>query len=165
MDITDRKQIQKRLNESQKRLEGIVVSAMDAIIAVDSDQKIVVFNAAAEKMFACPVKDAIGTTIDRFIPERFRTAHAGYVREFGKTGVTNRAMGTLGGLWGLRANGDEFPIETSISHVESDGKVLFTVIVRDVTERTNAEAALRESEQGPVGCKHSSRDDLDGGPG
>ena len=93
------------------------------------------------------LKDAIGTTIDRFIPERFRTAHAGYVREFGKTGVTNRAMGTLGGLWGLRANGDEFPIETSISHVESDGKVLFTVIVRDVTERANAEAALRESEE------------------
>ena len=56
VDITDRKQIQKRLNESQKRLEGIVVSAMDAIIAVDSDQKIVVFNAAAEKMFACPAE-------------------------------------------------------------------------------------------------------------
>ena len=100
VDITDRKQIQKRLSESQKRLEGIVVSAMDAIIAVDSEQKIVVFNTAAEKMFACPAKDAIGTTVDRFIPQRFRTAHAGHVSEFGETGVTHRAIGTLGAFWG-----------------------------------------------------------------
>jgi PAS domain S-box-containing protein len=146
VDITDRKQIQKKLRDSQNRLEGIVVSAMDAIVAVDSDHKIMVFNAAAERMFACAAEDAIGTTIDRFIPERFRAANAGHIRELGKTGVTNRAISTLGSSWGLRTNGEEFPIEASISQVEADGRVLFTVIIRDVTERTNVENALRESE-------------------
>jgi len=146
VDITDHKQIQKKLSESQKRLEGIVASAMDAIVAVDPEQKIVVFNAAAEEMFGCSAQDAIGTSLDRFIPERFRGAHAGHIRQFGKSGVINRAMGTLGSLWGLRANGEEFPIEASISYVEADGKVLFTVIIRDVTVRMNVERALRESE-------------------
>jgi len=147
VDITDRKQIQRKLRESQKRLEGIVASAMDAIVAVDPDRKIVVFNAAAEKMFGCSAQEAIGTSLDRFIPERFRVAHAGHIRQYGKTGVTNRAMGTLNLLRGLRANGEEFPIEASISHVEAEGKILFTVIIRDVTDRVRAEGALRESEE------------------
>lgn len=146
VDITDRKQIQKKLRESQNRLEEIVASAMDAIVAVDPDHKIMVFNAAAQRMFACSASDAIGTTIDRFIPERFRAAHIGHIREFGETGVNNRAIGTLGSSWGLRTNGEEFPIEASVSQVEADGKVLFTVIIRDVTERRNGENALRESE-------------------
>jgi PAS domain S-box-containing protein len=137
VDITDRKQILKKLGESQKRLEGIVASAMDAIVAVDLEQKIVVFNAAAEEMFGCSARDAIGTSLDRFIPERFRGAHTGHIRQFGKSG---------GSLWGLRANGEEFPMEASYSYVEADGNVLFTVIIRDVTERMNVERALRESE-------------------
>ena len=146
VDITDRKRMQERLYESQRRLEGIVASAMDAIIAVDDSQRIIVFNAAAEKMFGCGSEEAIGTPIDRFIPQRFRGAHEGDIRHFGETGSTNRAMGTLGALWALRATGEEFPIEASISHTEAGGKRLFTVIIRDVTERSLAEAAVRESE-------------------
>jgi len=66
---------------------------MDAVIAVDDDQRIVVFNAAAEKMFGCPEQDAIGTLLDRFIPERFRTAHRAHLRQFGQSEVANREMG------------------------------------------------------------------------
>jgi PAS domain S-box-containing protein len=137
VDITDRIRIQKKLRESQNRLEGIVASAMDAIVAVDAHQIIVLFNAAAEEMFACSAQDAIGNPIDRFIPDHFRAVNAGHIRQFGEARVSSR---------GRRANGEEFPIEASISHVEADGRVLFTVIIRDVTERTNVENALRESE-------------------
>jgi PAS domain S-box-containing protein len=124
-----------------------VASAMDAIVAVDQDQRIVVFNAAAEKMFACPAQDAIGTLIERFIPERFRVAHAEHIRRFGDTEITTRTIGTLGALWGVRTTGEEFPIETSISHTETDGKKIFTVIIRDVTERRLSEEALKRSEE------------------
>src|SRR5438105_13031401 len=61
---------------------------------------------------------------------------------FGETGVTSRGMGTMGALWALRADGEEFQIEASISQIETRGKKLFTVILRDVTERKQAEAEL-----------------------
>src|SRR5437868_1866638 len=81
-DITARKQVQEQLRESEARLAGIVKSAMDAIIAIDAEQKIVLFNNAAEEIFGCPASEAIGTSINRFIPERFRSAHTTHVLHF-----------------------------------------------------------------------------------
>jgi PAS domain S-box-containing protein len=147
VDITDRKQTEQKLSESQNRLAGIVGSAMDAIIAVDEERRIVLFNAAAEKMFGCTQDEAVGTAIDRFIPERFRPEHEAYMRRFGESGVTTRNMGTPAALWAVRRNGQEFPMEASITHLESDGRKLFTVIIRDITERCRAEEAIRESEE------------------
>ena len=157
-DITDRKRTEEALRESQDRMTGIIASATDSIITVDSQQRIVLFNAAAEKMFRCAAAEAVGRSIDRFIPERFRSAHAAHIRQFGETGVTNRAMGALGALWAVRADGEEFQIEASISQVESGGKKLFTVILRDVTERKQAEAALRESQDRLTGILGSAMD-------
>ncbi len=124
---------------SENRLEGIVQSAMDAIISVDADQRIVLFNPAAERMFQYRAEDALGEKLDRFIPERFRTAHREHIRHFGLTNVTTRRMGQLGKISGLRADGEEFPLEASISQVEIGGKKLFSVILRDITQRVRAE--------------------------
>ena len=131
------------LGESQGRLSNIVQSAMDAIITSDEQQRILVFNTAAEKMFRCPTAEALGQPITRFIPQRYHAAHDGHIKKFGENGATARAMGALGTLWGLRADGEEFRIEASISHIKTGDKNLFTVILRDVTERVQAEA-LRE---------------------
>src|SRR5690242_8469616 len=90
--------------ESQERLLGIIASATDAIITVDAAQRITLFNAAAERMFRCPASQAIGTALDRFIPERFRGAHRAHIEEFGETGVTTRAMGHQRPLAALRAD-------------------------------------------------------------
>jgi PAS domain S-box-containing protein len=136
----------KLLRESQTRHAGIVASAMDAIITVNNEQKIVVFNPAAEKMFQCPAAQALGESISKFIPERFRKDHSRHVRKFGENGSTSRAMGALNSLSALRGNGEEFPIEASISKMETNGNQLFTVIVRDITERVAVEEALRRSE-------------------
>jgi PAS domain S-box-containing protein len=144
-DITERKRAEDGLRESQDRLTGIIQSATDAILTVDSQQCVVLFNAAAEKMFGCPAKEAVGQSLECFVPQRFRAQHGAHIRRFGETGVSNRAMGALGPLRGLRGNGEEFPIEASISQIESGGKKLFTVILRDVTERVRAEEALKES--------------------
>ena len=135
----------RELKEAGERLDVIIQSAMDAIITVDDRQNIVMFNAAAEKIFGCPVAEAIGAPLDRFIPERFRAAHRGHVRHFGETGATTRMMGARLALLGLRSNGEEFPIDASISQVVTDGGKLYTVIVRDITERRSVEEALERS--------------------
>ena len=143
-DITERKRMEDALVESQGRLASIIASAMDAILATDEDQKIVLFNAAAEGMFACSARQMIGESIERLIPERFHARHREHIQRFSETGLTTRAMGTLGALWGRRANGQEFPIEASISQVNIGGKKMFTVIIRDVTERQQIEEKLHE---------------------
>jgi PAS domain S-box-containing protein len=125
------------------RLAGIVETAMDAVISIDSQQKIVLFNGAAEKMFGCVAGYAMGRQITDFIPQRFRAAHDQHVRKFGSTGVSGRTMGRLGELAALRADGVEFPIEASISQMEVEGEKLFTVILRDISERVAAAETQR----------------------
>ncbi len=144
-DITARKRDEQELADSRLRLAGIVESAMDAIISIDEQQRIIVFNPAAEKMFRCPANEALYSPLDRFIPVRHRAAHHQHVQRFGQTGETARAMGHLRPLAALRADGEEFPIEASISQTEAGGKKLFTVILRDITERQRSEDALHQA--------------------
>jgi two-component system cell cycle sensor histidine kinase/response regulator CckA len=146
-DISKRKRMEWALRESEQRLTGIIASAMDAIITVDAQQRIILFNTAAEKMFRCSESEVQGQPIELFIPDRFRSAHREHVRRFGETGETSRTMGSLGELWAVRADGAEFQIEASISQIEPGGKKLSTVILRDVAQRKRAEDQLRESEE------------------
>lgn len=140
------------LDDNRRQLDAVIQSAMDAIITTDAEQRIVIFNAAAEKMFGWSAAEALGQPVERFIPPRFRAAHGEHISRFGSTGVTARAMGTLGSIWGLRRNGEEFPVEAAISQVESGGKKLFTVILRDITERQHAEELFRRAlESAPSG--------------
>ena len=141
-DISDRRRAEQELVDGRRRLAGIVDSAMDAIISVDAAHRIVLFNAAAETMFRCPAASAIGQPLGRFIPGRFRAAHAVHVQEFGEAGVTVRKIGQLTALTALRADGEEFPMEASISQCEVDGQKVFTAILRDITKRKEAEQAL-----------------------
>jgi PAS domain S-box-containing protein len=139
IDITERRENEVSLRESKERLAGIVSSAMDAIITVDDDQRIVLFNEAAERMFGCSAAEVMGQQVDRFIPERFRSAHTEHFRRFGETDGTGRAMGHAA-FTALRADGTEFPIEGAISKTEVGGRRLYTIVHRDITERKQAEA-------------------------
>lgn len=140
-DLTAQKQVEREIAEGRARLDGIINSAMDAVIAVDSRQRIVLFNPAAEEMFQCPAQDAVGSSLDRFISSRFRIEKGLTVGHGDEAG---RHTGALGSLTAYRRDGEEFPIEASISQSEVAGERLFTVILRDVTERKRAEEQLRQ---------------------
>ena len=153
-DVSARKAAENELRRASEerraaseRLEGIIRSAMDALITVDRNQRIIVFNEAAERIFRCSAADAIGTALGRFIPERFRSAHRAHIERFGETSVTARAMGAQIELFGLRADGEEFPIDASISQATVGGEKLYTVILRDISARKAAEDALRRSHE------------------
>ncbi len=141
-DITERKEAEEALRDSEERLAAIVDSAMDAVISVDEQQRIVLFNPAAGEMFGLSPPQAMGQPLARLIPQRFRQGHDEHIRRFGQTGLTTRHMGALGEVRGLRANGEEFPAEASISQTSVAGGKQFTVILRDISGRKQTEAAL-----------------------
>ncbi len=146
--VEARKQIEESrdaLRKSEARLHGIITSAMDAMITVDARHRIVMFNPAAEAMFGWSAAEMEGREVDDLVPERLRASHGTFVDAFGRTGVSNRRMGALGAISGLRKDGGEFPIEASISQIDISGEKLFTVILRDISERVRAESALREA--------------------
>lgn len=147
IDITARKAAEEAARARQAQLAGIVGSAMDAIISIDEDQNVVIFNAAAEKMFQCESSQAVGQSLDHFTPDRLRSASADDTGAYGLSHITKHSMDLSQPILGLRSTGEEFSIEASISQVEVQGKRTYTLILRDISERSRAEAALRESEQ------------------
>jgi PAS domain S-box-containing protein len=132
--------------ESEERLQAIIQSAMDAIVILDQHRCIVLFNAAAEQIFRCAGADAIGARIDRFIAGDLIAQLTGSSAAFEVAGMPARREGHHLVLNGVRAGGEEFPIDASVSQLRLRGADLFVLIMRDVTERRRVEAALRENE-------------------
>ena len=146
-DVSERVRGQTLLARSEARLRGILDSAMDAIVTIDEDQRIVMFNAAAEAMFLCSQREAVGSPLDTFIPERFRGVHGSHVREYGSADSAARRMGASRIVTGMRRNGEEFPIDASISQLKDGDSRYYTVILRDVSERMKVHEALRRSKE------------------
>lgn len=153
-DLTERKKLQKALLDreetlraSEERLAAIIQSAMDAIITLDHDLRVIMFNSAAEEIFRRPAEKALGQSIDTFIPERFREEFKASIQRHTEFRASNRSKYSITTLTGLRSSGEEFPFEAAISHNVVGREKLFTVILRDVTRRKQTEAALIQSEK------------------
>ena len=146
-DITRRKQTLTSLQESQARLEAIISTATDAIITTDAAEHIILFNAAAERIFGYMSEEVVGQPLDMLLPQRFQQVHTQHLRYFDRIGETARSMSTLGELWGRRANGMEFPIEVMISKATVSGQSFYTAILRDITQRKQVEDELRTKSQ------------------
>src|SRR5947209_8417914 len=144
--ISQQRASHEALRNVEARVSGIVESAMDPIVTVDERQRILVFNAAAEHVFRWPRAAVLGEPLDKLLPDRFRRGHRAHIEHFGRTGSTSRRMGGRNVLMALRADGEEFPIEASISQHSDGERRLFTVILRDITERVRAESLLERSE-------------------
>lgn len=130
------------LEHSEERLRSVVETAIDAIITVDSRGTIIFWNPQAELMFGYSANEIIGKPVAVIMPERFRQAH--------QSGLSNAASsrkskitGNILELVGLRKDGNEFPLELSLANWETREGVFFTAIIRDISERKQAESALQ----------------------
>jgi PAS domain S-box-containing protein len=145
-DITERKQLEEALRESEEMFRAISTSALDAIILVDDAGKVVYWNPAAEKMFGYTNEAIIGKDItDTIIPPTHHKFFSKFLREPLET--TTQFRGTTLSLSALRKDGTEFPIDLSVSLLMLDDKLHLLGLVRDVSERKKAEDALRTSEE------------------
>ncbi len=146
LDITERKEIDTRLQESHYRFRALADTSPDGIIAVDARGIMVFINPAAERQFGYTYSEVMGKNITILIPERYRSAHREGMDRFLKTREP-RIIGKTVELEGLRQDGSEFPIELSLSTWESKEGPFFSAIIRDITERKNSQRALKESEE------------------
>jgi PAS domain S-box-containing protein len=142
-DITDKKIAEDLLRVSEAKFAGIFSISADAIISVDSEQRIIHFNRGAEEIFGWSAAELIGDTLDKLIPARFRPGHGEHIRNFAKSSIDARRMGERREISGLRRNGEEFPAEASISKLSVGDQRIFTVVLRDVTERKLREENYR----------------------
>ena len=133
--------------ESQMRLQGIVDSAMDAIISVDAGQRITLFNRAAERIFGYELRDVLDRPLEMLIPPRFHREHHQHVEGFGRTGISSRPMMAQRIVTALRKGGEEFPIDASISQNEIRNERFYTVILRDVSHRERTRRELDQARE------------------
>ena len=138
----------REIYESELRFSEIVGSAMDAIIAFDSDGTITLFNAAAERMFSRPAAEALTGNVTTFFPEPIRQEVLDRIctraTEENDGGANSVAVDAVQSFTGLRASGEEFPVEATASCLDVRGKRTFTLILRDISERKRVELALKE---------------------
>ncbi|HYE95002.1 MAG TPA: PAS domain S-box protein [Rubricoccaceae bacterium] len=146
-DITERKQAEAALREKDALKRGIVDSALDCIISIDSEGCILEFNPAAERTFGYRAEEVLGRHMaDLIVPPHLREAHTAGLARYRETGE-GHVLGQRIEVPAVRADGAEFPAELAIDVVRlENGAEVFTAYLRDITERKRAEAALRESE-------------------
>jgi PAS domain S-box-containing protein len=138
----ERIRAEEAVRAGKARFEGILEIAEDAIISIDADQLIVLFNQGAEKIFGYTQAEIIGSPLDLLLPQRFENVHRKHIHEFAQSADVARTMGHRREVSGRRKDGSEFPAEASISKLGLGGELVFTVILRDITERKWGEAFL-----------------------
>lgn len=144
-DITRKKKMESELKDSQQKMEGILRLANDAIISINNEQKIILFNEGAEKIFGYESSEILGKPLNLLLPNRFESSHPKYVNDFGKSKETSKIMAERNEIFGLRKGGEEFYAEASISKFELQEEKVFTAILRDITEKKVFEKQLKEA--------------------
>ncbi len=146
-EIRDHIQTEEALRESRQRLVGILDNADEAIISIDSQQRIVMYNRGAEKIFGYALSEVHHQPLDILLPEAFQQIHRQHVQRFAPTPEASRQLANRSrDVLGRRQTGETFPAEASISKLQTKTGLLFTVILKDVTEQRRAEATLRQRE-------------------
>ena len=146
-DVSERTRAQELLHRSEARLRSILDIAQDAIISIDEGQRITLFNQGAERIFGYSAGEMLGQPLDRLLPARLGDAHARHVKTFAASPERARHMGARDEILGRRKDGTEFPAEASISKFLQAGQPVFTVILRDITERKLLEDQFRQAQK------------------
>jgi PAS domain S-box-containing protein len=131
------------IRQNEGRLARIVAISADAIICIDKARQITLFNEGAERVFGYAASEVMGQRIELLLPERFRNAHAGHVASFAGGRPTSRHMADRQAVFALRKDGREFPADASISKIIVEGEAVYTVVLRDVSDRFQREQERR----------------------
>ena len=131
------------IRQNEGRLARIVAISADAIICIDKARQITLFNEGAERVFGYAASEVMGQRIELLVPERFRNAHAGHVASFAGGRPTSRHMADRQAVFALRKDGREFPADASISKIIVEGEAVYTVVLRDVSDRFQREQERR----------------------
>jgi PAS domain S-box-containing protein len=133
------------LQLAEQQISTILAIAADAIISLNEKMRITVFNDGAASIFGYAKEEIIGQSLDVLIPQRYRGSHHEHVSSFVRSPIAARRMGERQEIFALRKDGTEFPAEASIAKQDIGGRVVFMVVVRDVTERKRAQAELAKA--------------------
>jgi PAS domain S-box-containing protein len=139
--LVERRRAEEALSASQQRFQAVTEAAVDAIVSADSSGRLLTWNGGAERLFGWTAEEVVGRPLTVIIPERFRQLHQEGIARVGRTGVSKLA-GQVVELSGLRRDGTEVPIELSIGSWNGPDGLAFSGVLRDITERKRAEAAL-----------------------
>jgi PAS domain S-box-containing protein len=147
-DITERKAAEAALRESEALKRGIVEAALDCVITIDGEGHVLEFNPASEQTFGYRADEVLGRKlVELIVPPHLRAAHAAGLARYRETGEPH-VLGQRIEVPAVRADGTEFPVELAIHEVPLEGgRAVFTAYLRDISERKQAEAALRASEE------------------
>jgi formate hydrogenlyase transcriptional activator len=157
LDITERKRAERARKEIEERLAGIFRSAMDAIIVLDSERRIVIFNEAAKTTFQCEAHEAIGQRVDRFLSEPLEQCLTAHIASAG----ADSSQGWIPeGMRATRKNGEQFPIEATISRTDVSTGRLFTIILRDIGQREQSEEMLDQLQRENVYLQEALQTEL-----
>lgn len=144
-EVAERQRTEQALRASRARLSGILEMSPDAVISVDQNECITLFNRGAEKMFGYEAREILGRTLTTLIPKGLREPHHQHLETLLELPDQTLEMATGKRLFGLRKGGPEFPIEASVAKLEIGGERVLTAMVRDVTGRVRAEEELRRA--------------------
>ena len=146
-DVTRSRAIERSATRNQDMLSGMYRISPDAIIIASKEGRVVIFSAGAEAVFGYAAREIVGESIERLMPERFRANHGELVARFSVGPRESVQMAQRAPIYGLRKDGVEIPIKASLARLVAGGETLFTIIVRDLTERYEIEARLIEARE------------------
>ena len=140
-DIADKKKAEEAVRDSEARIRAVVDNAVDGIVTIDSDGIVQSFNPSAEVIFDYPAAEVIGQPVSILMPEPDRSSHGGYIASYMETGRA-KILGMVQEVMGQRRDGSTFPMELAVNEFKVGGRKAFTGIVRDISDRAEAEFAL-----------------------
>ena len=145
-DISEQKKLETQLTEGKNRTQAILDNVVDGIITIDKFGGIQTLNSAAERLFGYSKEESIGKNVRMLMPEPYRSEHDQYLTNYLQSGKA-QIIGIGREVVGLKKSGEEFPMDLAISEVWVQGQQIFTGIVRDISERKNAEQDIRSARE------------------